>query len=698
MNFFYRTTLTFLICFISLNHIAAQLSITPNVRPQRVKPGQEIKFLVEQTNGGTVDYSIKYASGTGFSNLNAGSLSSVNNRVTIPFSTTVPGYYRCEAINGSNTAITMASVAPLSIEPTENEPSDFDAYWQNQKTALATVPLNTTLTTHSSTDYADIYNFSVDITDGKKAYGYLAVPKNLGSSKIPAIIELPAFGNGANVVNTDVTMAERGGVILVKLNIHNNVPTAAGPNNYIVTNITDANNYYLKYAIQGVIKTIDYLQTTRSNLDFNGQVGITGLSQGGGLAILAAGIDSRISLLMAMYPSHCEHNAAKYGKPSGFPNYYINQGNSAMATVQYYDAVYSAKRYSGPAWIMTAYNDILCYPATVTAAFNQLRGKKILQHEVNKEHSQGPEEFFDSSLPLSVYAFIRQHFPAAKPSWLYNQNTTAFDINAGNDVSNNISPSVPLSGTVTFNGITNTSFPVYWEKISGPGNVTFSNATSRTTSASFSQMGTYRLRFVAEDTTTLASDAKYFQIVDEVTITTNNAVIPIEWSSFEGQIVGQSNLLTWQILNEYQNNGFTIERSADAKTWQSIGYLDSKSNTKTKNDYAFTDETPLPTTYYRIVQTDVSGNQSYSKILNLKRETKPNDIKIYPNPMHDHVYITNTATTDIIEVYNLFGQVWLSKTGQDSFTPLSIAHLPNGIYLVSVKNQKGSFIERVVKQ
>ena len=118
----------------------------------------------------------------------------------------------------------------------------------------------------------------------------------------------------------------------------------------------------------------------------------------------------------------------------------------------------------------------------------------------------------------------------------------------------------------------------------------------------------------------------------------------------------------------------------------------------TENSYSFVDEAPLPTAYYRLLQTDISGISSYSKTLSLKRATKLDAVKIYPNPMHQDLYITHIEATDVIEIYNLLGQVWLTKTGQDAVVPLSIAHLPNGVYFVSVKNQSRTVVERIVKQ
>src|SRR5207253_1445816 len=58
-----------------------------------------------------------------------------------------------------------------------------------------------------------------------------------------------------------------------------------------------------------------------------------------------------------------------------------------------------------------------------------------------------------------------------------------------------------LSGTVTDDGLpTGVTVTSNWSKLSGPGTVTFANAASPATTASFDQPGPYVLRLTASDT------------------------------------------------------------------------------------------------------------------------------------------------------------------------------------------------------
>jgi hypothetical protein len=75
-------------------------------------------------------------------------------------------------------------------------------------------------------------------------------------------------------------------------------------------------------------------------------------------------------------------------------------------------------------------------------------------------------------------------------------------VNAGPDQSVTFPNAATLNGSVTDDGLPNPpgSVTSTWSKFSGPGTVNFANANSPTTTATFSQAGTYVLRLTGDDT------------------------------------------------------------------------------------------------------------------------------------------------------------------------------------------------------
>ena len=94
-------------------------------------------------------------------------------------------------------------------------------------------------------------------------------------------------------------------------------------------------------------------------------------------------------------------------------------------------------------------------------------------------------------------------------------------VNAGADQTITLPATASLSGTVTDDGLPNPPATVTttWSTVSGPGTVTFANASARATTATFSAAGTYVLRLTASDSALSRTDD--IQVVVNATGTTS---------------------------------------------------------------------------------------------------------------------------------------------------------------------------------
>ncbi|HZB47296.1 MAG TPA: putative Ig domain-containing protein, partial [Pyrinomonadaceae bacterium] len=89
---------------------------------------------------------------------------------------------------------------------------------------------------------------------------------------------------------------------------------------------------------------------------------------------------------------------------------------------------------------------------------------------------------------------------------ILNQNQAPI-VNAGADQTIAVNGTATLSGTVTDDGLPrNAAVTSSWSMVSGPGLVAFADASAPSTTATFSEAGTYVLRLTATDTVLTASD------------------------------------------------------------------------------------------------------------------------------------------------------------------------------------------------
>ena len=504
--------------FLSLGKISAQITVTADESDAFYEAGETMNFEVSANYNASATYEIFYDQFT--TPLASGSLNISSGQTSyIPFTLNEPGVVFCVVTQGGTKTKAVAAFSPYEIEQLEAEPADFDAFWDQKKAELAAVPMDPNLTYYAGNSYTTTYKIDLAQIDGRRVYGYISIPS--GAGPFPAILELPAYGSGANTVSPGDFIAERGGAISMKISIHNGPLNQGDPNAYEPNEIDDADNIYIRYGVLAALRSIDYI-FTRS--DFDGEsMGVVGVSQGGALSMMVAGIDERIKLLSYAHPAYCEHAGLPNDKASGFPFYVKSSqdtdGSTAhelatIAATRYYDAINFLKRYDGPSLGFIGYKDETSLASGIFAAYNGLTGPSVLLHEIEIGHNPMPGEYWNGR-----YDFFRRHFPAmANPPWPFSDETTGYGVDAGADASVSQGTALGLSGKAYDNENLNTSWPVVWEVLSGPGSVNFGNATSANTSATFSQEGTYVLRFSATDYGLLNSISKYYRIADQITV------------------------------------------------------------------------------------------------------------------------------------------------------------------------------------
>lgn len=324
-----------------------------------------------------------------------------------------PGFLLIIVTQGNNTVRAGVAIEPCNIQPTSYLPSDFDQFWDSLKTELANIPINPQLTLDSakSSVAQKTYKMILDNIEGKKVYGWISVPNCPGP--FSAILILPFWGYYA-VLPTSYDRIP--GAINVFISVHDYdcelvVPSTIG---YMPpTHFYDKHTNYYKASILGCIRAIDYIF---SRPDFDGvNMALSGVSQGGGLSLITAGLDKRVKFVAQGVTALSDHPGILQDRSSGFPNWVKSTqvaGDNVNQTVEqtgYYDVVNFARKYKGPSLNFVGYNDTLCPPSSVFAAYNVLTGKKSMLHGITTMHNNHPDfkderiAFFHSHMPFSDY-------------------------------------------------------------------------------------------------------------------------------------------------------------------------------------------------------------------------------------------------------------------------------------------------------
>jgi len=175
--------------------------------------------------------------------------------------------------------------------------------------------------------------------------------------------------------------------------------------------------------------------------------------------------------------------------------------------------------------------------------------------------------------------------------------------------------------------------------------------------------------------------------------TTEESALPVTMAYFNAAKEGSTANLTWATTEETNNAGFEIQRSADARKWQAIGFVENQTadgNSKNLLTYGFADAAPLSgSNYYRLKQIDADGSHAYSSIAAVRFESGKNALSVYPNPVADGKLSLGLPQSGSykVSVYNVAGMEVLNAA--QSGNTLDIRSLRAGVYVLRVTYANG---------
>lgn len=318
-----------------------------------------------------------------------------------------PGFRRCKLAfrvdgEGIHQEVTVA-FQPQQISPTVQEPADFDAFWQQTLRRAAKVPLIYELEEDPIHTNDSVLSQKIkfqNYKEGSYIYGYLTRPRD--NQKHPVMLRVP--GAGVKPIEYEGSYSQRGFIVL-SIGV-NGIPAYSNDSlliqsreaigDYWLSGIDDRETYAYRPIYCALVRGIDLLTQLP---EWNGRdVAVTGGSQGGALAMVTAGLDRRVTMLMAFYPALCDIGGYARGSVGGWPN--IGRPGSKelsvapeqwLRTVSYYDVSLFARRITAPGFYSFGYNDPTCSPTSTCGAINQVTAPKVVVTTPSSGHWRYPQ-------------------------------------------------------------------------------------------------------------------------------------------------------------------------------------------------------------------------------------------------------------------------------------------------------------------
>ncbi len=315
-----------------------------------------------------------------------------------------PGFILLKTSANQVTALASAAFSPLEIKPSLPVPDDFDAFWAEQKKALAAVPMKVSLEkVELPKPTYQAFDAKIDCV-GAPVSGYFGKPNAAEPKSLPAILLVHGAGVRSASLSSLGWTQQKGGMLAMDINAHgieNGKPNEFYQqlaNNelkdYRSIGRDDRAKCYFTGMFLRLIRAIDFL-TAQPEWDGKTLI-VYGSSQGGFQALAAAGLDDRVSFICAGVPAGCDHTGSEVGRINGWPKLVpISPEGKADPTVlqvaRYVDCVNFATRAKCRGAALTVgYIDTVCPPTSVYAAYNALSIPKSIHADVLSGHTSTP--------------------------------------------------------------------------------------------------------------------------------------------------------------------------------------------------------------------------------------------------------------------------------------------------------------------
>lgn len=285
-----------------------------------------------------------------------------------------------------------AAIAPTELKPVAPCPADFDQFWKSKIELLHSIAPNPVVTAGES-GRADVEYSTLKLNNvhGSHVYGQIAKPAHQG--KRPAMLILQWAGGPYPLQKSWVVDRAAEGWLALNIEPHDvpgdlpaqfydALPAMIKSYNTIYDDDRER-NYFLRMYL-GAYRAVDYLAGLP---EWDGKtLLVMGTSMGGQQSLAVAGLHPKITHVIVHVPAGADSNATLHGRATGYPNW--NASNpKVMETALYFDTVNFAGRIKATCLISMGFLDMVCPPAGIWTAFNQIPAPKEVVPLVNAAHN-----------------------------------------------------------------------------------------------------------------------------------------------------------------------------------------------------------------------------------------------------------------------------------------------------------------------
>ncbi|MGW1692411.1 acetylxylan esterase [Streptomyces sp. NPDC002399] len=304
----------------------------------------------------------------------------------------------------------------LGYRPELPVPAGFDAFWSSTLDATpavdGTVPAGRPVFSPVDTGLDRIRTYDVTLPGfaGRPVHGWLHLPAG-SSGPLGCIVEFLGYGRGRGFAHENLLWVSAGYAHLIMDTRGQGWSAAPGSTadtdagaagtvpGFVTRGIENPETYYYRRVFTDAVRCVEAMRT-HPEVDPD-RIVVTGVSQGGGIALAVSGLVPGLAGVMPDVPFLC--NFRRAAEISGRPPYteiaeylklHRDRAGTVFTTLAHFDAALLAARATAPALFSIAMMDEICPPSTCFTAYNHYAGPKDIRvyefngHEGGTAHHQ----------------------------------------------------------------------------------------------------------------------------------------------------------------------------------------------------------------------------------------------------------------------------------------------------------------------
>jgi cephalosporin-C deacetylase len=326
-------------------------------------------------------------------------LTAGRNRIETMLATPAMLLVEVKEAHGTGRWLLGAAVAPKNIQPAEPKPADFDAFWNAKLKELDAIPMGAIVKPGDSGRAGVAYE-TIRLNNIRDAHIYGQLAKPVQDGKRPALVIFQWASPPYPLDKSWITGYAAEGWLVFNVEPHDlplDMPQAfydALPSmlkHYETIGQHSREDSYFLPMYLGDYRAVEYV-ATRPEWDGRTMV-VLGTSMGGQQSFAVAGLNPRVTALLAEVPAGCDVTARLHGRAESYPNWNVSRPD-VLTTARYFDPANFAPRITARSLVAMGFIDESATPAGIWATFNRIRGPKEVapMPESPHNHLATPEQ------------------------------------------------------------------------------------------------------------------------------------------------------------------------------------------------------------------------------------------------------------------------------------------------------------------